>query len=121
MGMTDEEIICNWMEPKPVSNKICEDAWASVMAATLGGSLYPATPKGWWVWVCVYQHDDKPELMPRPIGLDRLWEAEERLTPAQCSHYTRELGMLPWLWHATAEQKIKALAVVIRGEAGNNP
>lgn len=115
--MTDVEVICNWMEPKLVNDKFSEEAWESVMAATLDGNPLPATPKGWWGWVCVYEHGDKPELRPACLSLDRLWKAEERLSPGQRLNYSQKLISM-WPWHATAEQKIKVLAAVIREETG---
>jgi hypothetical protein len=90
--VTDEEMICNFMEPKPEGRP----------------SSY-GSGEVWWRWGWRYIG-----WLPRPLTLDALWEVEARLTDEQCSRYTRELVMLPWLWHATAAQKIKALAAVLR-------
>jgi hypothetical protein len=113
------------MEPKPIE-KPSEEAWESALIDVLDGKASPATPKGWWLWTCVYEHGDELELKPTSLNLDRLWEAEEQLSHEQRLCYSHELdatlswGAYAWSWHATAAQKIKTLAAVIRGEAGDN-
>ncbi len=109
--MTDAEEICGWMEPKP------ED-----MERRGLGLISEA---GWWKYKwspmgqCyrVWPNDDKAD------SLDALHEVEEKLTSSQKSRF----GLLlynamatpdgnVYTWHATTEQKIAALAQVIRGE-----
>lgn len=84
--MTDAEVICTFMEPKP-------------------------DPEELRLW------------LPGSLTLDALWEVEERLTAEQFAAYierledgwdinglARDYGLV----HARAEQKIKALAAVLR-------
>ena len=101
--ITDAEVICDFMEPKP-QLPICSDWW------------YPSKVGGW--------------LNPQ-LTLDRLWVVEKKLTDQYRHRYIdRILGrslrsMIDMqqfdyadsfvdLVNATAEQKIKALAAVIR-------
>ena len=78
----------------------------------------------WW-----RSDTETPEVTPRDLTLDALWEVEERLTAEQWDaylnhfatpaerikkHFFWERGSV--LLHAAAEQKIKALAQVLRGE-----
>lgn len=100
--MTDQEIICTWMEPKPTS------------------SADAATGHKWWVWLSgpnavLFVCD--PTLM---LGL--LWEVEERLIElGYRDHIDNAISFEVWrdavsasTWHATPEQKVKAIAVVLR-------
>lgn len=97
--MTDKEFICQFMETKPDPN-------------THGGTC--RSPKGWWFWYGKWE--------TTKLTLDALWEVEERLTDEQWQEYDAELGgsttsvLSPnfGMIHATAEQKIKALASVLR-------
>ena len=105
--MTDAEVICTWMESRPVSH----------FEGDLMGYVGPppfVSPHGWW-------HDISNKWVPRPLTLDALWKVEERLTDEQAAHYaTRLVSVLPllgraaWVWHATTEHKIVALAAVLR-------
>ncbi|SRR5260370_1379040 len=99
MGETDEEVICGWMEPRPSGSltNLLADWW-----------LFRSVNAGW---------------VPRTLTLDRLWNVEERLTEKQRDPYldviVRNTGLGPttagWdMAHATAAQKIKALAEVLR-------
>lgn len=86
--MTDEEIICTFMEP-------LRDKWA--------------LPK-WWHWA-----GGKRKL--RDLGLDALREVQARLTDEQWATYESQFNSAStWrqLLHASTEQKIKALAAVLR-------
>lgn len=112
--MTDQEVICAWMEPKPP----LPNYWS-------GG--YPS-PKGWWYNVPISggRMDWIPWRNGRPMACDlnALWEVEERLTDMRWLLYytelaeaTKSLGLPHEEWrcaHATPEQKIKALAAVLR-------
>jgi hypothetical protein len=108
--MTDQEVICAWMEPKPRLTKsgqfhANEKRWANDLH--------------WWD----YRPTTSPYLFPCPLTLDALWEVEERLTDGQWRKYYDALciscepklkfGMYDVI-HATPEQKIKALAAVLR-------
>lgn len=97
-GKSDEEVICEWMEP----GREIPGNWMQ----------YIGWGRGW---------------RPCTLTLDRLHEVEARLTDEQWKPYIMKL--LPWqslnklyveqlfcLLHATAEQKIKALAAVIQSE-----
>lgn len=80
----------------------------------------------WWVLL-----DPNAPWRPVPLTLDRLHEVEARLMDLQWKRYRSEFRQVVErsdgthskdLWvrsalHATAEQKIKALAAVIRAEA----
>ncbi len=57
----------------------------------------------------------------RSLTLDALWEVEARLSAAQVHDYlmalvgaTTDIAVIAQAVHATAEQKIKALAQVLR-------
>lgn len=97
--MTDAEVICAWMEPRP-------------------GSAAEAYNSRWW------NGSPWTELRPFNLTLDALREVESRLSEAQWDRY--EALALKWRYeysssyraalHASAEQKIKALAAVLRKE-----
>jgi hypothetical protein len=85
--MTNVEIICTFMEPH----------WKTRMP---------------------YAYPFNPAVMPT-LDLDALHEVEARLTYAQWDGYGAAMASLvgrtaPNLLHASAEQKIKALAAVLR-------
>lgn len=117
--MTDEEVICGFMEPKP--DQIPEDA----EDLELCGSR-PTTALGFWV--CISPYDVASRWIPRRLTLDALWEVEERLSGAQRFNYLKALklvdrpGEIPrtlpegFFWHAHRAQKIKALSTVLRAE-----
>lgn len=95
--MTDEEVICGWMEKRPSYES--------------GGTGHSA--RHWWL---SNPHHDN--WWPTELTLDRLREVEERLTDSQWELYFlawpgRFLGFRGFV-HASAEQKIKALAEVLR-------
>lgn len=114
--LIDEEIICEWMERRPLDG--------------MGQRVETANAR-WW--------DYSYQILPRSSGvgkefhwqwhpcnltLDRLWEVEERLTDEQRLAYLLELskGGAPELgyWrimHASANDKIAALSTILR-EAG---
>jgi hypothetical protein len=100
--MTDEELICRFMEPVP----------------GFRGIDYPHSVGGWWI-----AENGKQSRPADSITLDALHEVEERLTEKQGWDYLAalqsETADIPgWafrhLWHATAKQKIAALAKVLR-------
>ena len=100
--MTDEEVICTWMQPKPLVSI------GALCAA--GGSA--AVPK-WWEphWELA------GEWQPISLSLDLLWEVEERLVQMKNARWVQvelQEQHIFWIWHATAEQRIQALAVVLR-------
>jgi hypothetical protein len=106
MPHSNEEIICGWMEPKP-----WEEPGQTTPKALLGSS--------WWDWAISYGS------FPKPLTLDRLHEVEGRLTDEQWGQYATALSDLTPEYtgivqtmklyiHATAAQKIKALAAVLR-------
>lgn len=99
--MTDEEVIASFMEPKPT--------WSSS----------DRNGEWWWCWDHRW-HSCK-------LDLDALHEVEARLTNEQWDAYAN-LMMDPagihhtrFLLHASAEQKIEALAAVLRPEVEATP
>lgn len=103
--MTDEEVICEFMEPKPVGE--------APLSCTYRGDLL--SDGGFW------QADEYTTVWHRSeLTLDRLHEVEARLTDEQARQYHQLLNESPdweihnYLWHAKAEQKIAALAAVLR-------
>jgi hypothetical protein len=119
--MTDQEVICAWMEPKPDKGPFDFRPWSD------------GTPGGWWEAVPEARFcSPVNEWLPRTLTLDALWEVEERLVSEalefeseksseqfcrmRLHDYQRQLiKTTNWQqWHATAEQKIKVLAQVLR-------
>jgi len=123
--MTDEEIICKFMELRPQKfhrSNLSSQVWWFLKATgdIRGGPRY--------VWAPIFG------FIPQREHLGRLHEVEERLTAAQRWEYTLKLGNRQpapgetpelmifhgsdlWQYiHASAEQKIRALAAVLRGE-----
>ena len=104
--MTDAEVICSFMEPKPTK---------SIMDTLRDGD--PA-PGKWWN----DRHHASSEWRPRTLTLDAIWEVEERLTDEQWQQYRDEILKgtdMMGLWmtrliDAGAAQKIVALAAVLR-------
>lgn len=119
--MTDAEVVASWMEAKPSREETA--------VSDCGHS-----PERWWYW-----HDDYvtgAEILAHcPLTLDQLHEVEKRLSDAQWQHYavlmfhcccTEARTANPIedlltknrraLLHATAEQKIRALAGVLRAK-----
>lgn len=97
MPLSNEEVICTFMEPKP--------RFTEVPDVSVGR---------WWVWFA-----DANE--PIALTLDRLHLVEARLTNQWGSYVNEMLKDNPSVWteaklllHATAEQKIRALASVLR-------
>jgi len=117
--VTDEEILCEFMESRPEPPKL--------------GQYLPAklSPVKFWYWKVSLLDDGKiagawhPVLAVQPgiIYLGYLHLIEERLTDGQWQSYYLWLRD-GWegkehprrLLHATAQQKIKALAQVLRPE-----
>lgn len=123
--MTDEEkidwdLICTWMEEKPIS--------------TVHPGIEEAYNVKWWIWGWWYTAPSQPNIerpvaygwKPRSLNIDACHKVEARLTEEQWALYAHHLcagydfediGLVlyrDWI-HATAEQKIKALAAVLRG------
>jgi|SRR6266853_4554718 len=101
---TDEEIIGAFMEPKPEHSRQSRPGFA------------------WWIWNSSHQ-----EWIPGNLTLDALWQVEERLTEEQWWDYEKRLANGHWSngpasllfvikahIHATAAEKIKALAEVLK-------
>lgn len=113
--MSDEEVIASFMEPKPTK-----------AALSMGRPLFSVT--GWWS-AGSRPHREWDEWYPITLTLDALRQVQERLTEEQWEQYECEmlalwtpgtlrhgLGEVQHYLHATAEQKIRALAVVLRTE-----
>lgn len=93
--MSDEEIICAWMDPTREDG----DWWTTKNFANFGNSY---------------------TIVPERLTLDKLWEVEERLPERSQLDYWMGLakgGPLEvgyWrLVHVSAEKKIKALAAIV--------
>lgn len=113
-SLTDEEVICAFMEPKPPDG------------------AYPRalSDAGWWkvAWSNALQKSQWLPNNDKAASLDALWEVEERLTEEQWGQYCirAQVDLYDPAWgnhpggmdrpiiHATAEQKIRALAAVLR-------
>lgn len=100
---SDAEVICAWMEPKPT----LPDYWTGT----------ERSPSRWWILVGT--NGGGMAWLPITLNLGALWVAENRLTDERQWEYIealRENRNAPtWgFLHATAEQKIKALALVLR-------
>lgn len=102
--MSNEETICAFMEPKPRHKPVgCMKQYH------------------WWI----YRAMTHPYWFPVPLTLDRLHEVEERLTDEQWSNYANALvdtfhqrfPRFAEVIHATAAQKITALAAVLESHA----
>ncbi len=103
--MTDEAVICTWMEPEAAKAVVIDKA---------------AT----WKWHRLDWSNNT--IHTRPLTLDALWEVEERMQvearnpddDMPCIRRNLYLHLLSELareyWHATAAQKITALAAVLR-------
>lgn len=104
--MTDEEIICTWMEPLP----------------GFRGINYPKSVAGWWT------APNGQAKTPTTLDLDALHEVEAQLTEELWEKYEIALWaeITPneriydreWI-HATASDKIKALAAILKYEVEN--
>ena len=102
--VTDEYVIARFMESRPT--------WDPSLPGTR------LTETEWWV----SDYSGLPwEWRPKKLTLDRLWLVEAKLTPEQVLEYDRVLAASgsqsprSFVWHATAEQKVTALAIVIAG------
>lgn len=107
--LSDEEVICMWMEPEP-SPEIMR--W-SPEAQFLGITRW---------WKLSHYANFAPQFVPQTLTLDALWDVEERFTGAQQAEYLTNLlcGQDPhsagfYVAHATAEQKAHAIAAILRG------
>lgn len=113
--MSEEEVICEWMEPRP-----------DVVDDGADPNACYKWPHRWWKW-----YRDRNGHLPRELDLNALHEVEARLSDKQWLDYRREFRLVvervngTWplgqrskdMLHATAEQKIRALASVLRGAA----
>ena len=115
--MSDAEVICGWMEPMPLESP---GAYCERIHADGGNHTWP----DWWE----ESEEYGGEWQPTTIALNECHEVEAQLTEEQWNEYQSMLdayclswpfGKLNW-WaiHATAEQKVKALAAVIRAMEG---
>ena len=98
--MTDAEVICNFMEPEGANYR--RKWWQAILK---DGRLRVDNP-----------------VEPVTLTLDRLHEVEARLTVKQRMDYAEEFGCFCGFHvfnglHATADQKIKALATILRSAA----
>jgi hypothetical protein len=130
---SDEEVICNWMEPVAHQYELRQqyrDKCHRTIAIGGSAAFIPRPRRRWWE---ISQEVGGP-FVPVALTLDRLHEVEERLTERQQDEYSKELSRLIYsidgpsafyrselfmFFHATAAQKIKALAKVIRAGCGN--
>src|ERR1700676_711258 len=80
--LTDEEVICAWMEPNAPKD------------GTGGAALKKFSPLGWWRYSMVSCLWKQPILQTcaEVEKLGRLWEVEERLTEDQWLGYLLELS-----------------------------
>lgn len=109
--MTPAEIVASFMEERPEKSR-----------GQIERDGLPAPE--WWVEIC-------GEWKPLVRTLDRLRLVEERLNAVQCRDYDRLLlvavtmqcSTFPgsYQWHASADQKMAALAEVLRGVAEKLP
>ncbi len=102
--MSDEELICEFMEPRP--------------EPSAGPDSYSHP---WWPQISTSQFDGDHwiiglKIVPRRLSLDAAYEVEEQIIERGFSdQYRIELSKIDaYFWHATAEQKIKALANTLR-------
>jgi hypothetical protein len=115
--MSDEEIICQFMEPRPKPRGLSVTAtwWTTrtLLTGTGPGGHFGS-----------YQVAPLIEICPAGQRLGMLYEVEERLTGEQWCWYEAQLrritgGTPRQIIHASAAQKIKALAAVLRSSDGD--
>jgi hypothetical protein len=105
MLMSDEETICEFMESKPEMRQDDAVWWRWGWVPRIGSSLFQ--PPG-YCW------------LPVRLTLDALHKVEAKLTDEQWDRYSSEFDYpasarnRKSLLHATAAQKVKALAAVLR-------
>lgn len=110
--MTDAEVICSFMEKTPRRVRYFDEHMSSAT---------------WWRRDIVQNNGQGivySDWTPCELTLDALREVQRRLTDEQWHEYERGLRCVPFdgpvnsvtrvFIHATAEQKIRALAVVLR-------
>ncbi len=93
MPKSDEALICWWLEPYPATLKVDDVEWH--------GCRYRA---GEWTYT------------PLDLDLDAVWEVEERIIQRGLADRYRVwlVESDAYFWHASLQQKIAALALVIR-------
>ena len=102
--MTDEELICEWMEPRPTK---------SIYEIVRANEPYPGK---WWI----DRHPSSSEWRPCNLTLDYLHEVEARLIreghgkALSRAYAVRSDCQYDWFLDAT--QKINTLAAFIREE-----
>ena len=107
---TNREVIASAMEPAPA----LPSAYSHQLSSPLGWWTLGETMHGGMRW------------HPNVHTLDRLRRVEERLTMPQAEDYdrllngSRDYARLNFTWHASAEQKIAALASVLRKVTDGN-
>jgi hypothetical protein len=117
--MTNEEVICSYMEPSPPIKSFR----IHYSGNEDGQDEQMESPLRWWV-----ADTEEKKITPRTLTLVECWKVQERLTKEQGSDYINlilEMGNIgdafSFMWelvHATAEQKVKALAEIIRKQVG---
>jgi hypothetical protein len=108
--LSDEEIICTWMEPKPPESPCATNERSRLS-----------------FWRPQFTRHHEPAWVPIRLTLDALWEVEERLIQewrrtkklvacARMVGYKHKLkgATVDNEWHADAPTRIKALAAVLR-------
>jgi hypothetical protein len=135
--MTDQEVICTWMAGAKPNTEPPDALERDLFGAPL------TVAGGWWECHCVYEEGDVPRWYPRDLTLDALHEVEGRLKDEQWGKYERRFNnkrvinkrcercgadqlshhraSSRALLHATPEQKIKALAAVLRPIVEGHP
>ena len=103
--LSDAEIVCSFMEPKPDAARVENDWWTDEIQLIRG--------------------EHRSEVVPVDLTLDRLWLVEEQLDDQLWYDYCLSLdGLIGYkvtttslfrsYVHVSAEQKIKALAAILR-------
>lgn len=107
--MNDQELVCNFMEPRPA----LPDYWADTQSS----------PDNWWTLIAIAGGSMK--WWPRTMDLEALHKVEENLSDEQWMVYQNNLfdqigpvasfsEGINKLIHATADQRTGALAKVLR-------
>ena len=112
--LNNKKRICNLMEEKP-ELPLC---WYGK----------ENSKDGWWILIAIYGGGMK--WIPRELTLDCIHEVENRLTDNQREHYISHVASInglkgkfyedAWVFlHATIEQRITTLAIVISCKENN--
>jgi hypothetical protein len=112
--MTDEETICEWMEPRSKGSSLdIVAAWWKVRTVMTGTGIDPDSCFG------LYRYAPLLEVCKPEHQLGFIHEIETRLSNEQWRVYGQTLrkitgGQERQLIHASASQKIRGLAVAVR-------